>query len=592
VGAGLAAVLVACTSAVTPDGPGGPDASVPEPVRPPDLVVDASRDGRLDLAGTSDEAGEDAFDAAAGAVVVANLDDDNRDGFPDTSTPEIDGSADLLDLAPVVVRGQPDLAEGSTGTLTLDPAVLQFARLHFVEGDPGAPESFDWIEGGVARLGLAQLRAGASFAIEARDLVRSAASGAFDGRITLTLEVLDGSGRPSSSDVVQLRVAPLVFQHNLLRTQKVFHSEGGDYTRLLSAGVDAVRGSADHVAIPQSERDFDPWAQDFFDIASMSRPGPDGRPVAMKVAVRSAQSERIAGEYVRELLGPDVAALELWDERVDVDTHGYSMSSFGNWEVVPPYTKGSESFPLGRNIWGSGPRASERPDPKFAALVQAQAVQPALLVDTTWLWVGHVDEFFSFVPANTPRGWVLLVGSPARARAMLLELSASGHGRERMFVGKQLFDLASEDPWAPPYDAEVSVDAVLADADRLAASQESGLLIDEQLALVQAEIGLAAGEIVPMPFLFESVMGAALAYQPGTVNLLHVDGRLLIPDPFGPLVDGGDPFKTDLSARLGALGLEVHFVDDWDTYHMNAGEVHCGTNVSRDLAVAWWESGR
>lgn len=78
----------------------------------------------------------------------------------------------------------------------------------------------------------------------------------------------------------------------------------------------------------------------------------------------------------------------------------------------------------------------------------------------------------------------------------------------------------------------------------------------------------------------------------GTVNLLHVDGRVLVPDPFGPQIGGRDPFQEDLRARLGALGLEVRFVDDWDTFHVNMGEVHCGTNVDRTLDLAWWEGGR
>jgi protein-arginine deiminase len=76
------------------------------------------------------------------------------------------------------------------------------------------------------------------------------------------------------------------------------------------------------------------------------------------------------------------------------------------------------------------------------------------------------------------------------------------------------------------------------------------------------------------------------------VNLLHVGGRVAVPKPFGPSIDGTDPFESDLSTRLGALGLGVHFVDNWDLYHIEMGEVHCGTNVERSVDVAWWESGR
>jgi hypothetical protein len=48
---------------------------------------------------------------------------------------------------------------------------------------------------------------------------------------------------------------------------------------------------------------------------------------------------------------------------------------------------------------------------------------------------------------------------------------------------------------------------------------------------------------------------------------------------------------------LDDIGLTVHWIDDWDTYHRQAGEIHCGTNVVRTPAEAapsysgpqWWD---
>jgi protein-arginine deiminase len=34
--------------------------------------------------------------------------------------------------------------------------------------------------------------------------------------------------------------------------------------------------------------------------------------------------------------------------------------------------------------------------------------------------------------------------------------------------------------------------------------------------------------------------------------------------------------------------LQWHFIDDWDTYHLGLGEVHCGTNVRRTPTASWW----
>ena len=74
-----------------------------------DLLVDANRDGLVDL---SDEAGEETWDAASGAVFGPNTDDDDGDGVRDGWDDRANGDADLLDMAPAVVRQIPGLQTG------------------------------------------------------------------------------------------------------------------------------------------------------------------------------------------------------------------------------------------------------------------------------------------------------------------------------------------------------------------------------------------------------------------------------------------------------------------------------------------------
>jgi protein-arginine deiminase len=95
--------------------------------------------------------------------------------------------------------------------------------------------------------------------------------------------------------------------------------------------------------------------------------------------------------------------------------------------------------------------------------------------------------------------------------------------------------------------------------------------------------------VVELPFLFETAYGGALAYQPDSVNLLTADGRVLVPEPFGPVINGVDPFKQVVQERLEGLGLVVFWADDWDLLHRNFGEIHCGTNVARTMDQAWWQ---
>jgi hypothetical protein len=54
----------------------------------------------------------------------------------------------------------------------------------------------------------------------------------------------------------------------------------------------------------------------------------------------------------------------------------------------------------------------------------------------------------------------------------------------------------------------------------------------------------------------------------------------------------GLPGLPDSCVKLSSLGLSISFVDDWDSYHLLKGEVHCGTNTLRktDPSKLWWET--
>ena len=83
------------------------------------------------------------------------------------------------------------------------------------------------------------------------------------------------------------------------------------------------------------------------------------------------------------------------------------------------------------------------------------------------------------------------------------------------------------------------------------------------------------------------------------VNMLVITGatvaetHLVIARPFGPEVSGTDQIEEDVRTRLASLGYgagQIHFVDDYDTYHVKLGEVHCGTNSKRTAhTTPWWE---
>jgi hypothetical protein len=87
-------------------------------------------------------------------------------------------------------------------------------------------------------------------------------------------------------------------------------------------------------------------------------------------------------------------------------------------------------------------------------------------------------------------------------------------------------------------------------------------------------------------FLYEHT---GVAFNPGPTNLQAVAGKLYVPRQFGPKNGSGqDIFELEIK---NALGMNVEFVDDWIFYHRLDGEVHCGSNVKRELpADSWWEA--
>jgi protein-arginine deiminase len=577
---------------VLPLGCNGP----PPPIV--DVVVDSNRSGLLEAADPTEDADENVWDAKHGAVFLANLDDDDMDGKPDAEDDKVNGANDIADLAPISLRGWPTASLKASGTFGIDAASAPNVRVFRVSGPRESADSYTAVADPTKiALTSAELVSGAEFAIEGKTFLKTRTG--WNGKVQLSFTVTDETVKDPMhvallNDEAVLRVAPVMFQFNTAPTEKLMHADAGRYTQTLVEGMTpmaAAAGNQPILALPLDELglEVDVWAQDFIDFAYTSRPGPGGKPIGMKIAVRSAQPDRNAGEIGEKyFFGPDFATAFVHAEEQGSD-HGYSMNSFGNWDVIPPYEKGADKYPVGRNLWGAvdgNPRIS--PDPDFQEFVRAQAVQPDINVDTSWLGVGHVDEFTSWVKSNSPRGWAMLRASPKDARTMLMGLDGQGMGATQMFVSKMTYDYQQRKYTS----AAVAVTTVLGSANLMAANQTAQAKVDSETTKLINEIGLAANEVIEMPFLYERSFGGAGAFIPGTVNLLYADGAVLAPDPFGPMINGADPFKEIIKTSLGAIGLQVFFADDWDTFHEGGGEVHCGTNAIRDMNLKWWESGR
>lgn len=585
-----------------------------------DLRADNNRNGTIDWNDPTEDANEDTWDATHGAIFLANIDDD-QSACPKTASTGtletdvdlakcndaqdtvINGDADAADLAPLGVAPWPGAPDGTTASITVDDAAAPFVHLFIQRG--GALTFFDWQNGDV--LSTAELRAGATLAIEGTDVVRDPS--VWDGYVTLTLAV------GTTTDTVKLREAPIVTRHHLAKEEQVFVTSfasdpgsvamrstlysdmdgtgEGDGTTLgpKPSNVTEIDGDATY---GNTNPYADQWTQDYFEVGYMSMPAAGGQQHVIDVYLRSANIYyndpsnplRDAGKVVFTVFrGPDAAGVQQFDMKADPNMD--SLNSFGNLETIPPYSLGGKNYPLGRLFRGS--ISSFHPDASFEKMMEAQAVQPPVYIDTSWLDVGHVDETISFVKASTPRGWAMLVADPAMAKQMLQDQSTAGNGSTPMFVGKNWVDANNN-----PVSAQITIDQVLADTDVMTSSDQAAAAIDGQLQTIKQETGLTDAEIVHVPVLFESTQGYLVAYTPGTVNgLYYADDTFAPPDPHGPMINGKDIFKDQLEQALGALGIKVAWVEDWDLYHALSGEVHCGSNSKRGLMPGeqWWASG-
>ena len=101
-----------------------------------------------------------------------------------------------------------------------------------------------------------------------------------------------------------------------------------------------------------------------------------------------------------------------------------SQDSFGNLEVAPPV----DGYPYGRIYYGDWYYGST-PDTITSDLTSefdAQAVQAPFTLDVTFLCVGHVDEYMTFVPdASSPKGFKYLLADVNAGYAFLETLSPS-----------------------------------------------------------------------------------------------------------------------------------------------------------------------
>ncbi len=546
------------------------------------LDVDADRDGTVEDGAT----GKDTWEFGAGrkgAVILVNCDNDDRpagNSQIDNDNLVVDSAADVADLGTLIARQSGALPAG----VTLVLATPQRDRVRIFDARTAT---------GTAVVGPAPLPAEATIAgsagadVELGIEALQYPDNGFDGAITLQLILRDGATELERDEAV-VRAAPWVMPSHLQPTEELYVVETADNASFV-AEIAAI-ASARSIALHRTGNS-DRWMQDTMEVGYSQVPGQ-----AFNVVLKSVRRRGLQHFAHDELLGADYGYIE-----INTPTAANTFDSHGNLEVSPPLQAGGSDYKLGRIYFGSG-----RPSTPFNAecrqFLEAQRVQKPFPIDTAWLAVGHVDEVVSFVPSSAgSKGFRLLISDTGEAITLLRNLRDTGHGSRTLFTGKP---------------EEISIDDLLTELGRNAAGELGWAntfcqgRLDGILATMRTELGLDPGDIVRIPSLFmenprsprrvDPLLDPVFdAHIPGMINLLVITGatvaetHLVMARPFGPVVAGTDQIEADVTSRLSPLGYgagQIHFVDDYDTYHLLLGEVHCGTNSKRNPHLTpWWE---
>lgn len=623
---GLAAAAVACLAGcgITAEAAlaGAPSASSGNAL----LRADTDRDGRLSPA---DDARRGAWTATRGAIMLPNLDDDasrcptaGANGkrltdaalaaCNDASDTVVNGAADAADLAPLEIPAMKGVSGFARAALQPDARSRSKVRIFVQRGGRLTALGAD------GAITAEELRRGVRLAVEARDVVRDPA--VWSGFSDLTLTVTDG-GR-TRSDKVRLRVAPVLFQHDLLPLDRAVVAnpkapvtlEKGKAPDKPVKGQEAYRRDlrraldAEGLRKPfiESPAGGDQWMGDMFKAGYASMPGPGGREHRIVVNLRSPavtpdfpardRPLRDASRPVFTMMrGPGVAGIQEFDatavDRPDDNLYYGSASSSGNFGTIPPYGK----YRTGRIVYGGEGKFT--PDAKFVRMLEAQGYQDPIAVDTSWLGVGHIDEFLHFVPRRGGKGWAMVIADPRLGMDLLKKVAATGGGGQRLVEG-----VAPSNTQFPGLTvAQALRKPELVNGTRIAAAG-----VDRALRQFREKAGITERDVIRVPALFAKIdlpgdyprKDLTVTYLPDAANGISTGtGGYLAPAQHGPRQGGQDVFQQATERALGTAGVRVHWIEDWDYSHYvgtAGGDIHCVTNVQRNLATTtpWWHSTR
>ncbi|PHH78379.1 hypothetical protein CDD82_3072 [Ophiocordyceps australis] len=562
-----------------------------------DIRADSNRDGKVSIDDSSDLGeSKQTWTEESGAMFLPNIGDtmgrcrDLNSGNEEALVKCNDASDDIQRapqyLAPLKTVPIQDLGPGAVGKISVsDQAARSLVRVFRPKGD-------GWeIVTDETSFSAEELAKGLELGIDARGPRGHKIDGTrlWDGRATVEFTVIDGE--TNSTDSVAMRVAPLLTQTHQQRAVKVFASSTlKSDNQMLNQFQQIVKESGIEEPLHQVVG-LTPFIQDLFETMYASIPGPDGAITSMPILLPAPANNyewvtEAGGHVARQIRFTGVGMVT---DVVPDDDNQETLDSMGNLETIPPYEFNGKKYPAGRIVVGANETAGRVP--LSVPFLQAQEMQDPLLVDSTWLEIQHVDEFLQFLPAKTsPRGWRVMVADPLGALKILQDAKADGYGNDsyssRPLTGK-----------TPVVSLEKYLSPTL-----IKTNEECARRIQGTIDLLKRETGITDDDIMGVPVLYYKALDVQIpangdfqvgAVYPNAINgLVLSDSAYVAPQQFGLINGTGtDIMQHAVEEVYKKAGFDVKFVDDWEMHEIK-GDVHCATNVIREIPAPWWQPGQ
>ena len=465
--------------------------------------------------------------------VTPNLDDDDGDGKPDAEDEIVNGSRDWEDLTAIQV---PQSVLGGRPVFTGTGAELY--RVVEIKASDSTK---------------------ATVYIEAK--------GPRSDRSAATLNFQEDSAPRISFEI---NVKPFILTSSVDPAREIFIVRIPESESAIE-GLESIlatipKAPALTVLGVEKGSDIDVWIQDATEIGvfpnttiSAAFAGLRGKHNNPKM-----QAEKLDQHFVDIFRGSDRCVLSIGEplpKRRWIDW-------FGNLESTPPFADtDGKTFPWGRILVGR-----QRELGMHDAIMQFLKFQnlqwPPIVLDTSFLLIGHVDEIVNFVPTKT--GFKVILASPQLGYELLERLAQNGHKDEVLLAEKAYF--------RGKFHAETTVGATLQNTKVLTANKNAVEIMAANRERLKRAMNLTDTDIIDLPVVM-TPQGWTL--WPNPVNGLVLDTHYIAPRPFGPMVGGRDMVEEAIRAQFARTEIKVHFLDVFDAYSSELGETHCGTNAIR-----------